>query len=417
MKMQGWRKKTLGILVVLGGVMAFGTALAADTVKIGMLYSVTGPGSSLGPIQMKSAKLAVKEMNDAGGVKIGGKKYKIEVIERDDESKPDVALRRVSDLVQDNKVHALVGGTFAHISLAMNGQSKKDKFFLMTTNGVPDSYFTKTEKGPYSLCSLGDNGMVGRGSAAYVVDNLKAKNVVFFMPDYAYGKFAFGGAEAVLKQRPGVKYNVVWSPVGTADMTPFLIKALEFQPEFVCMGHWGNDAITVLKQAHEMGLKKKTKLFFNWIIDTMAVGIPPEALEGIWCQMWWYHNLEGFKDAEVVKSAKEFTDRYMKAYGEPPDPYGMTAYDGAMETLRAMELSNSMDPAKMYAALMAKPDFKSAKGPAKWRVDGRPQYKYNSWIVEGKGPAARKHPKWDYAKIIDVYAGDAFLPTVKEMGW
>ena len=82
-----------------------------------------------------------------------------------------------------------------------------------------------------------------------------------------------------------------------------------------------------------------------------------------------------------------------------------------------MELSNSTDPRKMYEALMAKPDFKSAKGPAKWRIDGRPQYKYNSWIVEGKGPAVRKHPKWDYAKIIDVYAGDAFLPTVKELGW
>ena len=139
-------KMIAGMAIALLVAAAFGTALAADTVKIGMLYWVTGPGSSLGPIQMQSAKLAVKEMNDAGGVKIGGKKYKIEVIERDDESKPDVGIRRVNELVQDNKVHAVVGGTFAHISLAMNGQSKKDKFFLMTTNGVPDSYFTKAEK-------------------------------------------------------------------------------------------------------------------------------------------------------------------------------------------------------------------------------------------------------------------------------
>ena len=98
------------------------------------------------------------------------------------------------------------------------------------------------------------------------------------------------------------------------------------------MGHWGNDAITVLKQAHEMGLKKKTKLFFNWIIDSQRRAFPPKRWKAFWCQMWWYHNMEGFKDAEVVKSAKEFTDRYMKAYGEPPDPYGMTAYDGAMGT-------------------------------------------------------------------------------------
>ena len=71
MKFQAWRKRGLGFLVVFCGVLAFGTALAADTVKIGMLYSVTGAGSSLGPIQMRSAKLAVKEKNDAGGVKIG----------------------------------------------------------------------------------------------------------------------------------------------------------------------------------------------------------------------------------------------------------------------------------------------------------------------------------------------------------
>ena len=84
-------KKITGMAIVLFVVAFFGTALAADTVKIGMLYSVTGAGSSLGPIQMQSAKLAVKEKNEAGGVKIGGKNYKIEVIERDDETKPDVA--------------------------------------------------------------------------------------------------------------------------------------------------------------------------------------------------------------------------------------------------------------------------------------------------------------------------------------
>jgi len=44
-------------------------------------------------------------------------------------------------------------------------------------------------------------------------------------------------------------------------------------------------------------------------------------------------------------------------------------------------------------SLMANPDFTSVKGPATWRVDGRPRYKYNAWIVEGKGPKDRKDPK------------------------
>ena len=410
-------RSILAVLTVVAMVGLGTTAMAADSIKLGLLYSITGAGSSLGPIQMQTAKLAVKHINDAGGVNVGGKKVKIEVVERDDETKPDVAIRRITELVQDQKVNAVIGGTFAHVSLAMNNESKKQGFFLVTTNGVPDEYFTKAVKGPYSLAILGDNGMVGRGAAAYVTTKLKAKNVVFFNPDYAYGKFAFAGSEAVMKNTPGAKYNVVWSPVGTADMTPFLIKAMDFKPDVLCLNHWGNDAINVLKAVNEMGVNKKTKVFFNWIIDVMAVGIPPEALEGLWCQMWWYHDLTGFKDEAVVKAAKEFTDKYRAAYNIPPDPYGMMAYYGITETVRAIELSNSTDPKKMYDALMAKPEFNTAKGPAKWRIDGRPAYKYNSWIVEGKGPKDRKDPKYDYAKIIDVYEGDQFLPTVKELGW
>lgn len=406
----------IGMALVLT-VFLCAPAPAADTIKIGVIYSLTGAGSSLGPIQAQGAKLAIKEANDAGGITVGGKKYTIEVVERDDEGKPDVAIRRVTEMIRDSSLKAVIGGTFAHVSQAMNGLAKKQKYFLMTTNGVPDSYFSKEEKGPYALCSLGDNGMVGRGAAAYVIDVMKAKNVVFFMPDYAYGRFAYGGAQQVLKKRPAVQSNVVWSPLGTADMTPYLIKCMEHKPEVICMGHWGNDAINVLKQAYEMGLRSKTKLFFNWVIDSMAVGIPPEALHGVWCQLWWYHDMSGFKDPEVVKTSQEFTARYVAAYGIPPDPYAMSAYYGGAETLRAMKLANSFDPGKMYDALMAKPNFNSVKGPAKWRVDGRPQFKYNSWIVEGKGPKDRKDIKYDYAKIVDVYAGDAFLPSVQDMGW
>jgi branched-chain amino acid transport system substrate-binding protein len=100
--------------------------------------------------------------------------------------------------------------------------------------------------------------------------------------------------------------------------------------------------------------------------------------------------MSAFKDQEIVKASQEFTTRYRAAYGIPPDPYAMSAYYGAAETLRAMKLANSFDPKKMYDSLMANPDFNSVKGPAKWRVDGRPRYKYNAWIVEGKAQGSKR---------------------------
>lgn len=410
--------RSIGLVGACLAVVAFaaGPVLAADTVKIGVMYSMTGPGSVLGPKQAEVAKMAYDEANAAGGVTIGGKKMKIEVVQRDDETKPGVAIRRATELVRSEGIKIIQGGTFAHISLALNGEAKKLKFFLMTTNGVPDEFFLKKKKAPYSLAILGDNGMVGRGAAGFVVDKLKAKRIVFFMPDYAYGKYAWAGAESVLKQHKDVKYKVVWSPVGTADMTPYLIKAMEFKPDVICFGQWGNDMITALKQAGEMGLKQKTKLFSNWIITLVAKGVPVEVISGLDCQIWWYHDMKGFFDKEVVKLSDAFTAKYKAKFGAPPDPYVMTAYYGAKEVIRAMELSGSADPAKMYAALMNNPKFMTAKGPAKWRIDGRPQYKYNSWIIKGLSKAERKS-KWDWGKIIDVYEGDVFLPAVKTLGW
>lgn len=400
--------------VMLG--FAGGAALAADTVKIGVLYSITGPGSVLGPKQAEAAKMAFEEANAAGGVDIGGKKMKIEIIERDDETKPGVAIRRVTELVRTDGANIVIGGTFAHVSLALNGEAQKLKNFLMTTNGVPDSYFEKETKAPYSLAVLGDNGMVGRGTAGYVTEKLKVKRPVFFHPDYAYGKFSWAGAEAVLKDVKDIKYEVVWSPVGSADMTPNLIKCMEFEPDIICFNQWGNDMITALKQAGEMGLKKKTKLFVNWIITLVAKGIPAEVLDGVDCQTWWYHDMTGFADQEVVKLSAEFTKKYQAKFGAPPDPYVMTAYYGAAEIIRGINLAKSAEPAKVYQALMDNPNFMTAKGPATWRIDGRPRYKYNSWIIRGV-PASERKTEWDFGKIIDVYQGDAFLPDVKSLGW
>ena len=413
-------------LKIAVAIMAFGlcltlttVAVAADTVKLGVMYSLTGPGSVLGVLQMEGAKLAVKEINDAGGVTIGGKKMKLEGIYRDDETNPQVAIRRLKEMAHDQGVQALVGGTFGHVSMALNGESRKTKVFLMTTNGVPEKFFMKGQKSATALNIMATSESAGRGAAAYIAGPMSAKKVACFMPDYVIGKTTFKGYEAVMAGNGSITSEAFWVPVKTADMTPYLIKVKEYAPDVLFMGSWGGDAINALKAANEMGLSKKLKIFHFWLANVFAVGIPAEAMEGIWSQMFWYWNMAGFKDAEVVIATKAFSDKYIAAYGNPPDPYAMAAYAGVIETARAMNLSGSTGPAKMYASLMAKPDWAGPKGPAIWRKDGRPMYKYATYIVEGKGPAQRsgQHSKYDYAKIVDAYAGKAFLPPLKELGY
>ena len=117
--------KTFGILALslsLGFAFA-GLSAAADTAKVGVLYSITGKGSAVAKVQLDGVNLAIKQVNEKGGVTVGGKKVMVEAVIRDDETKPDVGVRRVREFV-DEGVNVIVGGTFAHVSTAINEQIK-----------------------------------------------------------------------------------------------------------------------------------------------------------------------------------------------------------------------------------------------------------------------------------------------------
>lgn len=413
--------KNIALLsVVLGLAFCFsaGTPATAadDTIKIGLMYALSGKGSSLGTMQMAAAKFAVKEINDKGGINFHGKKVKIDAIATDDETNPDAAIRKMKEMILGEKIVALVGGTFADVSMALNDQAKRTPVLLCWTNGVPEKVFMKENKGPYSCTPMANNQCAGRGAAGYVTENMKMKNIVALMPDYAYGHAAYEGMEEVLKKHPDVKYQVIWTPVGTADMTQYLIKARDANPDVIMMGQWGNDAINILKQAYDMELRKKTKLFFNYMTDAFAVGIPPEAIDGVTVQMFWYHDMSGFPDPQVVEASKKINGEYLAATGGALDPYAMSGYCGVKEVVRAIELAQSTDPQKTYAALMAHPDWNSPKGPAKWRIDGQVAYKYDSFIGLGL-PANQRANKWDYLKIIDAYKGGSFMKPPSALGW
>jgi len=404
------------IVGVVALLISFSSSPSRAQVKIGAMFSITGAGAPVAKIQLDGVKLAIKQANDAGGVMLGGKKVKVEAVIRDDETKPDVGVRRFRELSED-KILLVVGGTFAHVSQAVNEQIKGGQALLMAPNGVVEDIFRKGTKAPYYISTLGAVDGIGRMCADYVSKTYKPKSVVLFLPDYAYGRGAAKGAHKVFSTKYAhIKVTEVWSPVGTPDYTSYIIKIKEMKPDVVMMGHWGADAINALKQVHELGLKKDTKVFFNCIINAQAVGIPPEALEGVTMGWWWYHDLKGLKDPATVRAVEKLSEVWNKEYGEPPDPFAVYAYLGAQEVLRGIELSNSIEPGKVYKALMDKPDFMSVKGPATWRIDGRPSYKYAFFIVDGKSPK-EKRDKWDFGRVVDVYTGEELCLPLKEMGW
>ena len=409
---------TLTFLIALFVVFGLCGIAAADDpqeIKIGLMFGLTGPASPIGPVQMKGAQMAIKEINDAGGVKYKGKSLPLVAVVKDDETKGDVAVRRFKELRNEDKVHGLVGSTFAGISKALNTQMKRQPLPYVSACVAPMDMFEKGNLAPTTFGIHGTAYSIGYSGAAYIATQLKLKKVFFLAPAYSFGRDQFKGAKDAF-DKYGVEVQYDEAPVKTADYTPYINKIAEAKPEIVMMAQWGTGAIAVLKQAYELGLNKKTRIWFNWMTNVFGSGVPAEALDGVYSLMSWYWNMEGFQDQEVIKAGKVFVDKYMAAYGEPPDPYAGMAYVGTKELVRGIEIAQSTDPMAVAKAIMSKPMFPSMKGPGTWRVDQQPIFKYGAFVVKGKGPNERKG-KWDLVSVVGAYTGDDYLPSLGSEGY
>lgn len=414
--MRKWRLGVFGC-VVLAVVLLWGAVFAEDVIKVGVMYSLTGVGAPTGKVQKDGALLAVKEVNDAGGIKIGDKVYKVEAVVRDDETKPDVAVRRYREFIEEG-IRLMVVGTFAHVTTALNEQALDGQALVIAGNSVEEKVFRKENKAPYFLTTQGAVDAIGRMTAEYVIKTFKPKYVIACLPDYAYGHGVAVGLKQVYEKHPDIKLEFIWTPVGTPDFTSYLLKIIESKPDVVQMGQWGTDAIEILKQAHELGLSKHTKIFFNAIVASLAMGIPPEALDGVTMGMWLYHDLKNLKDKdpETYENSARIRKAWLEQYGEVPDVMGVYAYTAMKELLRGIQLAQSTEPAKVYQALMENPEFMSFKGPAWWRPDGRPFYKYAYFVGVGKG-ADKRADKFDFADIIEFFETEALCLPLEEMGY
>jgi len=392
------------------------TEKAPQQIKAGLMFGLTGAASPIGPVQLDGAKLAIKEINEAGGVNIDGKKVPLVFEVRDDETKVDVCIRRYRELVEEEKIDFLVGSTFASMAMALNEEVKRDPVAYFPVNVAPISIFPKAEMAEHTFCIHGNDYSIGYAGASYIINELGYKNIFFFAPAYGFGWHQWEGAKAAIENYGGT-YQYMEAPVGTADYTSYMLKIAEAKPDIIMFAHWGTDAINVLKQAYETGLKKQTPIWFNWQTNVFGSGVPVEAVEGVYSLMSFYWNLEGFEDAAIAKSAKDFTIKFMKAYNYPPDPYSVAAYMGVKEAVRAIEVANSTNPDDIAAAIKKSPNFDSVRGPGVWRVDHQPLFKYGAFIVVGKSEKERVDKKWDIVKVIGAYTGEDYIPAVSTFGY
>jgi branched-chain amino acid transport system substrate-binding protein len=226
-------------------------ALAAETVKIGLLDPLSGTFESLGRTWLTAVKFAVDEQNAKGGL-LG---RKIEIIAEDDEGKPDVATRKAKKLILEHKVNFLTSGFGSHIAIALNQVATTSKTLYINYAAMTDAIQGK-EFSPYSFRVCMNQYNTFAALALWVAKKPYRKFYGVY-PDYVAGHGMANIFEEQLKIHvPDAEIvGIDFTPLGTKDFGPYITKIIAAKPDAIVGGIFSTDLINLVKQARAMGLK------------------------------------------------------------------------------------------------------------------------------------------------------------------
>ena len=168
--------KLIALVLVLSLVFAFtacGKGGSDDTIKLGILCSLTGNSQTNGGYAQQGAKMAVEEINAAGG--INGKQ--IELVIEDDGGKADTAINAYNKL-QSQKVVAIVGPMLSSLALAMDQNVQTGKIPLLI--GATSAALTDNIDNPYFHRLRCSDTIMAEVAASYAVSNYGAKKIGIF---------------------------------------------------------------------------------------------------------------------------------------------------------------------------------------------------------------------------------------------
>ncbi len=227
---------------------AVGNAEAQQSIKIGFLSSLSGPFTPWGILVRDGMKLAVEEVNAAGGV--DGRL--LELVERDDRNNPSEAVTAFQYMVEREHVVAAGGTISSDVGLAVSREAEAQKVPLFLTMSGSDAILTKQSRYTFRTCLPA--APMNMGYIAGLILEKKYARVGAIVADYAWGHAINDAIDASVRPLPGVKLQVEVAPVSERDFTPYLRKLQDFNPELLIATGHPPGSVTIARQAIELGM-------------------------------------------------------------------------------------------------------------------------------------------------------------------
>ena len=356
---------TIALIVVFLSwtfIFSSGNLILEDSaIKIGIIGHFSGEYASYG-IPMKNAiELAVKEINNNGGV--DGKN--LELIVEDDVTDSTKAVSGVSKLINVDKVDYIISVQGSGATSSIIPSINDNKKLLMITLGSAPGLADDKE---YIFRSVPSDVYQASEMAEYINLNFKSVPVAGLYRNDAYGK----GIQSIIEDNldnivVGEVYDVTSSDVRTQ-----LTKIKE-----------SNSNILIVageKSSYPIIFKQMIELDMNLIIFTSETFYDKEVLNDIDVEK--FDSIYTFFPEDPVDYVS-FSDKYVNEFNEEPSAYSMYAYDGTMALIKALENSDNVEDVKRELKELS---FSGASGTVSFDVDGdRSGIEYSVYrVVDGE---------------------------------
>lgn len=342
-------KKTLLATLLLGAFAQ--TALAADGVKIALTGPFSGGSAPMGTSMRDGAKLAISEINLAGGIKVGSKKMKIEIIERDDEGKNERGALIAQELASMDDLSGVIGTVNTGIALSGDKHLQEKGITKIITPAAGSASMTQWSKAGVKDLSIFRFAAHDGIQSAMVVEhaiNQKFSKVAILHDATNYG---VSGRDDLLDQikKQGNKLEVVATEkfnIGDKDMTAQLLRAKAGGAQAILIWGIGPELAAVSNGMAKNDMK--IPLVGGWTLS-MSNYIDNAGKNGDGTLM-----PQTFIEEAITPRTKSFIEGYHKAYNVTRIPSPVSAaqgYDAVYIFAAAVEQAQSENTGKIKLAL------------------------------------------------------------------
>ena len=333
-------------LVLITIFLAVSTGANAAVVKIGLNYPKTGPYSVQGLAQLRATEMAVEEINQSGGI-LG---RKIELVVRDSRSKAPLSKQNVEELIDNEGVEMILGGSSSAVAIA-GGKAAKSRGKLYFGTLTYSNATTGVQGHKYIFRECYNAWMGAKVLSEYLKEHFSGKRYFYVTADYTWGWTTEASIRKFSRTLDKKRHKRELTPFPGATRENFreaLTKAASSRAEVLVLVLFGKDMAEAVKLATEMGLKKKMSIVVPNLTLGMAESAGPKVMEGVVGALPWSWKVPyTYNYAKGMAFVEDFANKY-KSY---PSTSAASAYTIMYQYKNAVERAGSFDTKAVIAML------------------------------------------------------------------